>query len=113
MFDASLTSLRLVAFQIFFLHVVGRPAGSSGPREILEGYERRLGRPTATQRTQLQAMAKHTLRLASWAEFFSLVGANVPDASTLNELLIDAVESSAAKGYHRARAKRMRLAARV
>ena len=88
--------MRLVAFQIFFLNLVGRPAGATGPHDVLASYERRLGKPTATQRAQLQATAKRTLKLSSYGEFFSLVGANVPDATTLNELLIEVVHSSAA-----------------
>jgi hypothetical protein len=55
-------------------------------------------------------MAKRTLKLSSYGEFFALVGANVPDMTVLNELLVDAVASSAAKGYHRATLKRGRLA---
>ena len=107
-FGASLTGLRLVAFQISFLTLVGRPAGSTGPHDVLADYERRLGRPTAAQRSQLQAMAKRLLQLASYAEFFSLVGANVPDATTLNELLVDAIQSSADRSYHRPRPKQGR-----
>mmetsp|Transcript_40332 Transcript_40332/g.94129 ORF Transcript_40332/g.94129 Transcript_40332/m.94129 type:complete len:715 (-) Transcript_40332:530-2674(-) len=103
-FDASLTSLRLVAFQIFFLHVVGRPAGTTGPFDVLAQYEQRLGRPNTTQRSQLQAMAKRTLQLSSWREFFVLVGAAVPDAPTLHGLLVGAVRASEAKGYHSHRA---------
>lgn len=102
-FDASLTGLRLVAFQIFFLNTVGRPAGTTGPHDVIAAYERRLGRPTATQRAQLQRTAKRMLQLSSYGEFFALVGANVPDAATLDELLLDAIQSSADKGYHRPR----------
>jgi len=65
-FEASLTGNRLVAFQIFFLNLVGRPASASGPHDVLASYERRLGKPTATQRAQLQAMAKRTLRLSNY-----------------------------------------------
>jgi len=100
-FEASLTSLRLVAFQIAFMHQVGRPAGSTGPSDVLAGYMRRLGRPTQVQRERLQATAKLTLQLGGWSEFFLLVGAQVPDSMMLHELLVGAVASSARKGYHR------------
>lgn len=99
-FEASLTSLRLVAFQIAFMQQVARPAGSTGPSDVLDGYVRRLGRPTQTQRIVLQATAKHTLQLGGWSEFFRLVGAEVPDSRLLHELLVGAVVSSAKKGYH-------------
>jgi len=104
-FEASLTSLRLVAFQVLFLHLVGRPSGTSGPHDVLAGYERRLGRPTGKQRATLQDMAKRTLKLSSWAQFFTLVGANVPSGETLQELLVGSIASSAAKGYHRVGAR--------
>jgi len=100
-FEASLTSLRLVAFQIAFMNQVGRPAGSTGPSDVLAGYVRRLGRPTQIQRERLQATAKRTLQLGGWSEFFALVGAQVPDPVMLHELLVGAVASSAKKGYHR------------
>jgi len=107
-FEASLTSQRLIAFQIFFLNLVGRPAGTTGPEDVLAGYERRLGRPTSMQRSQLQGMAKHILELSTWTEFFVLVGANRPDSTTLHSLLIDAIASSAAKGYHQPRVQSRR-----
>jgi len=99
-FEASSTSLRLVAFQVSFLQLVGRPDGTTGPHDVLAAYERRLGQPTAAQRTTLQDTAKRTLALSSWREFFALVGAAMPDAPKLHELLVEAVTSSAAKGYH-------------
>ena len=105
-FEASLTSIRLVAFQISFLNLVGRPAGTSGPEEVLARYEARLGRPTAAQRTQLQYMARQALRLATWREFFILSSVSVPATATLDELLVGAVTSSAAKGYHQGRRAR-------
>ena len=46
-FEASLTGLRLVAFQIFFLNLVGRPANTAGPHEVLARYERRADRDAA------------------------------------------------------------------
>ena len=99
-FAASRTSKRLVAFQIFFLRAVGRPAGASGPADVLAGYERRLGRPTASQRTLMQATAKKMLALSGWQEFFELVGAEAPAPSRLNHLLLHAVDVSARRRYH-------------
>jgi len=99
-FDASRTSLRLVAFQIFFLNLVGRPEGSTGFCDVLAAYEHRLGRPTPTQRNQLQSMAKRTLQLSSWEDFFKIVGAAVPNKNVLDEILVGAVHASTAKGYY-------------
>jgi len=99
-FDASLTALRLVAFQISFLQLIGRPAGTAGPQNVCARYDRRLGKPTAPQRAQLQVHAKRVLKLSSWTEFFLLVGANVPSADTLHELLVGALHTSARRGYH-------------
>ena len=99
-FDASRTSKRLVAFQIFFLRAVGRPAGASGPADVLAGYERRLGRPTPSQRALMQATAKKMLALGGWQEFFELVGAEAPAPPRLNQLLLHAVDVSARRRYH-------------
>ena len=99
-FTASRTSLRLVAFQISFLRTVGRPAGASGPDDVRAGYERRLGRPTASQRALMQAAAKRMLTLRDWREFFQLVGAIAPKETRLNSLLINAIHVSARRRYH-------------
>ena len=44
--------------------------------------------------------AKDALALADWSQFFALVGAAVPNAGQLQDLLLGAVHASASKGYH-------------
>ena len=107
-FKASETSLRLVSFQIAFLNILGRPAGITSYREILNNYESLLGKPTAMQRKQLQNRAKRILQLPDWPSFFQSIHTTIPTVGMLDELLKAAVLRSSKRGYHGGSNRRQR-----
>jgi hypothetical protein len=100
-FDASLTSMRLLMFQAHFMGSVGRPAGTTGPDDVLAGYGRRLGRPTTAQKESLQEACRAILGVDSWVGFFERLQVPVPAKPRLIAMLKDAVGNSRRKGYHR------------
>ena len=101
--EAASTGLRLTCFQVAFLDIAGRPAGTAGPEDVAAAYDKRLGKPTVLQRRQLQSRAKGILALRSWPEFFQLTRAPVAGSKQLHGLLVQSIAASAEKGYHHGR----------
>ena len=104
-FQASLTSLRLVMFQVHFVSHIGQPPTTNnntrrGPAEVLEQYEKRLGRPTTAQKEELQMACKRILAVSTWTEFFERCQVPVPSKYRLVEMLEQAVINSYEKRYH-------------
>lgn len=52
-FAATVTSRRLLMFQVYFMKELGRPVGTSGPMDVLSQYNQRLGRPTTAAKEDL------------------------------------------------------------
>lgn len=100
-FVATKTSLRLLMFQVYFMSMIGRPTGSSGPFDVLDHYEKRLGKPTTAQKEDLLMNAKEILAVKTWHEFFLRLGGGVPTWQRLVDILKQAVENSKRKGYHK------------
>mmetsp|Transcript_28826 Transcript_28826/g.32313 ORF Transcript_28826/g.32313 Transcript_28826/m.32313 type:complete len:679 (+) Transcript_28826:102-2138(+) len=100
-FAATITSLRLLMFQVHFMSTIGRPAGTSGPFDILDNYEKRLGKPTTAQKEDLLMNAKEILAVKTWNEFFLRLGGGAPTWQRLVGILKQAVENSKRKGYHK------------
>jgi len=100
-FGVSITSLRLLMFQVYFISTIGRPSGTSGPFDVLHRYEKRLGKPTTAQKEDLLMNAKKILAVCTWNEFFVRIGGTVPTKDRLIGILKYAITSSERKGYHK------------
>ncbi|CAB9512106.1 conjugating enzyme E2 [Seminavis robusta] len=99
-FDGAKTSLRLLMFQTYFMSRIGRPAGAKGPLDVLDQYDRQMGKPTPEQKRDLQRTAKEILAVTTWPQFFRRLGGSVPPSARLVEILKEAVGHSARKRYH-------------
>jgi hypothetical protein len=95
---ASGTSKRLLMFQVFFLRNVACPAGAT-PRQLLENYERRLGRPPPGTAMKLQTACKKILNELSWTSFLEQMGVCLTD-SELCDALREGFRTSEERGYH-------------
>ena len=87
-------------FQVHFLRHIGRPTGTTGSNDVLERYEKRLGRPTTGQKEALQRACKEILAVRTWPEFFARVQTQVPSKPKLISMLEGAITNSGRKGYH-------------
>ena len=96
-FDASLTSLRLLMFQVHFLTCF---KGTGGPAQTLKQYNQRLGRPTTAQKEDLQTACKEILAVRNWTSVFQRIQHPVPERDALGVMLQQAVVNSRHKGYH-------------
>lgn len=105
-FDGTKTSLRLLMFQVFFMSQIGRPSGSRGPEDVLNAYDRRLGRPTPVQKENLQEECKRILEVDNWGEFFTRCNVPLPPRDKLSEMLRQAIRNSFTKGYHHVETRR-------
>jgi hypothetical protein len=52
-FTAAKIALRLLMFQVYFMSRIGRPPNTKGPFDVLDRYEKRMGKPTTTQKEDL------------------------------------------------------------
>lgn len=100
-FEASLTSLRLLMFQVYFTKHLGRPAGTKGPDDVLKRYSQRLGRPTTAQKENLQQACKDILEVDTWTGFFERCDIPLPPREELVQILQQAVTNSLNNGYHK------------
>lgn len=99
-FTGARTSLRLMMFQVYFLSCIGRPPSAKGPFDVLDRYEKRMGKPTTAQKEDLQRNAKEILAVTTWPQFFQRLRGPVPSKNRLVEILVQAVKNSERKGYH-------------
>lgn len=99
-FIGARTSLRLLMFQVYFMSTIGRPTGTKGPFDVLDRYEKRLGKPTAAQKEDLLKNAKEILAVETWVQFYQRLGGPVPPRYALIQMLKQAVVNSARKRYH-------------
>jgi ubiquitin-protein ligase len=99
-FIAAKTSLRLLMFQVHFMSSIGRPSNTRGPFDVLDLYEKRMGKPTTSQKEDLQRNAKAILKVGTWNEFFQRLGGQVPTQQRIHEILLQAVVNSDRKGYN-------------
>lgn len=88
-------------FQCYVLTHVGRPKGTKGPFDVLDLYEKRLGKPTTAHKKDLQNGAKEILEVQRWVQFFEKLGGQVPTKARLVEMLEEAITNSERRGYHR------------
>jgi hypothetical protein len=70
-FNGAKTYLLLLIFQVYFMSRLGRPPSARGPFDVLNGYERQLGKPTTAQKEDLQKRAKEILVVTRWSDFSS------------------------------------------
>lgn len=99
-FTSTMVSRRLIMFQVYFLTNVGRPEG----RDWLDSlciYNRTMGRPTNSMKTQLHKASKAILGVNSWAEYFDRIGVPRLNGPQLTSLLCSAVFGSMTKSYHK------------
>ncbi|CAB9502388.1 enzyme E2 2 [Seminavis robusta] len=99
-FQGAKTSLRLLMFQAYFMSRIGRPSNKRGPMEVLDQYERQMGKPTPKQKKDLQRNAKEILAVTTWSRFFQRLGGPIPSDARLADILKQAVANSLRKRYH-------------
>ncbi|KAG6849936.1 hypothetical protein H0H93_003465 [Arthromyces matolae] len=107
-FQASRTSLRLIMFQITFLDVFVKTYAGSKVKHLDENYG--FPEPEIPERMVKEINAIY--RVATWPGFFQrvqYVGGMSFGNEKMTRLLRDAVQKSAAKGYHRPNAERERV----
>lgn len=100
-FAGAETSLRLLMFQVYFMSRIGRPENTAGPMDVLERYEKCMGKPTTAQKDDLQRNAKEILAVTTLSQFFQRLGGPIPLSGRLVEILCRAVANSKRKKYHR------------
>lgn len=103
-FSGSLTSYRLLMFQVYFLTHVGRPEGKSPP-DVLAAYNARFGRPTPTQQRDLQAACGDIQAVSCWPAYFCRVGLSCPRKAEMATMLREAIANSSRKSYHGTRGR--------
>jgi len=100
-FKGSLVALRLNAFHVQFLNLLGRPKGMN-LEEIAMTYDKYFGFPTKEKIRHLREALDNILRkMKSWREYYIQIGLPCPTDESLNESLRKAVSNSRRKGYHR------------
>merc|ERR1711976_819275 len=99
-FEASLTSYRLITFQVYFLTSIGRPNWAKGPQHVLEFYNQNFGQPPLWMKKQFGEKCKKIRSISSWKGFFKVAKVPCPSDSELEKLLRDAVFASKRKKYH-------------
>lgn len=98
--DANLVSLKLVCFHVYFFRNVARPDNLNAD-EIADNYDRFYGRPSDEMKLNLQKKIFEIQKLNSWADFFRSINERLPSPDKLSQWLINSLENSARKGYHR------------
>jgi hypothetical protein len=98
-FQATIVSVRLVLFHVYFLENVARPDGLT-PEQIASSYDALYSYPSAQMQLSLQHACKQIQQVSSWDEFFSRIGLPAPDQDHLAQWFRQAIANSARKGYH-------------
>lgn len=93
-------SFRLLIYHVHFLEMIARPAGCS-LAQVASEYDQRLGRPSAAQKEEFQALVKDVLEsVVSFDELFRRVGLKPLPHADLVLLLRNAVHISLKRNYH-------------
>ena len=76
-------------FQVYeyFMKNLGRPANSTGRKQVLKHYNRRLELPIPEQEEDLQHACRDILAVEFWAGFFRHFGIPLPSRDTLVQVL--------------------------
>ncbi len=111
-FAASLTSLRLLMFQVCFLHLIG----SNSTTDALDKYsifsldhlelkqvDNSFGIPSTRMKETLQIACKEILLVNSWSTFLQRVGLGLMSSKALYDWLVKSIGNSARKQYHKRR----------
>ena len=69
--------------------------------QVLGHYNRSLGRPSDAMVGKLRAACAEIAAVDTWPEFFARLGLVLPARGVVTGRLLDAVENSRQKGYHR------------
>jgi len=100
-FELTKVSRHLLAFHVYFLENIGRPAGLSA-QKIANNYDARYGRPTEDMIGGLRDAVETIKNISTWDEFFIYVRLKPPTHGELNNWLRRSVIESYRLGYHRA-----------
>ena len=97
-FEACKVSLQLTAFQHWFIANVGKGT-ASGPEELVQRYDDRVGKPSRLQLDRIQEVSKSVLGLGRWSDFFHIIETNVAGPDQLHTILVNAMALSKKKKY--------------
>lgn len=101
-FRYSLTSFRLIMFQVYFLQEFAKNP-LLGRGTLLKQYRERLSSPSNAQIRSLHAACKSFLSVCRWSDYFNAIGIpNIPRRHLVS-CLQQSYENSEEKGYHRIR----------
>jgi len=96
--SASITSMRLIMFQVYFLTLV-RP-----PHQVIDqtlfNYNNSCGIPNNTLKTKLFKAVDKIFSIDNWSAFFQFTQTPEPPADILCEQLETAMKVSLQRGYH-------------
>lgn len=98
-FAASHVSHRLCMFHAFFVNHVVRSAGSS--HATAESLDQFYGRPHNKLRGAFCAAVKRIKAVEGWPAFFQYIGLQVPTRAHLTGWLVQSLQNSRRKGYHK------------
>jgi len=99
-FEATIISMRLLMFHVYFFTHIARPAGVSIP-EVITHYDLFFSRPSSPMKDALQQKCKEILQQThTWDHFFQGIGMKPPTPLYLTRWLKQAVRNSERKGYH-------------
>ncbi|ETO25416.1 hypothetical protein RFI_11721, partial [Reticulomyxa filosa] len=103
-FGASQVSLKLCMFHVCFLRLF-RYSQRSGTVMSVQQTKKTLdslyGRPTHNMKLTLQKTTKRIKKIRSWDQFFKGVGVKAPSTDDLFAWLLEALENSERRGYHK------------
>lgn len=98
-FAAKRVGLRLHAFHVCFLRILGTPAGMNIDR-VANMYDSLLGVPSAHLVSRLRRELARVTNMTQYNEFFQAVCLPTPTPVQLTNMLADSVNASLRKNYH-------------
>lgn len=98
-FEGCAVSLKLSLFHVYFLENIARPAGVS-TEAVKRMYDSNFGKPSQELRERWRVAMAAISQMASWDEYFALLGGPAPTRPELVAMLRRAVNNSYLKGYH-------------
>jgi len=97
--SASLTSMRLIMFQVYFLRLA-RPSGRLVD-DCLGIYNKSCGIPSNGMKGNLSKAVKTIFSINTWKDFFKFIGTQEPPTDVLFNILKSSMDTSAQRRYHR------------
>jgi len=97
--QATLTSMRLIMFQVYFLSLV-RPKDTEWKNTLIN-YNRCFGIPRGYLQARLQLAVSKIFAVDSWHDFFKFIDTNEPPEEILCQQLETAINVSGKRRYHR------------